>query len=85
MGFHKLGTPTIRLFLWQFKPWGEFHCPNPLKSKTQHSHIFSNVDLVWKDGFRHASQTKVAIEIAYILHVRVSKFLQGEQGICKLR
>jgi hypothetical protein len=41
---------------------------------------FSNVDLVWKDGFRHAHQSKVAIETAYILHVHVSKFLQGEQG-----
>jgi hypothetical protein len=38
------------------------------------------VDLVWKDGFRHAGQSKVAIETAYILHVHVSKFLQGEQG-----
>jgi hypothetical protein len=38
------------------------------------------VDLVWKDGFRHGGQNKVAIETAYIPNVFVSKFLQGEQG-----
>jgi hypothetical protein len=37
------------------------------------------VDLVWKDGFRHRGQNKVAIETTYKPHVRVSKFLQGEQ------
>jgi len=37
------------------------------------------VDLVWKDGFRHEGQNKVAIETAYIPHARVSDFLQGEQ------
>jgi hypothetical protein len=38
------------------------------------------VDLVWKDGFRHGSQNKVATKTAYIPHVRVPKFLQGDQG-----
>jgi hypothetical protein len=38
------------------------------------------VDLVWKDGFRHGGQNKVAIETAYIPHARVSEFLQEEQG-----
>jgi hypothetical protein len=41
---------------------------------------FSNVDLVWKDGFRHGGQNKVAIEIAYIPHAHVFEFLQHEQG-----
>jgi hypothetical protein len=38
------------------------------------------VDLVWKDGFRHGGQNKVAIETAYIPHACVSKFLQEKQG-----
>jgi hypothetical protein len=46
---------------------------NPTKSP------FSNVDLVWKDGFRHGGQNKVAIETTYIPHVRVYEFLQSEQ------
>jgi len=33
MGFHKLGIPTTWLLVWQFKAWGELHCPNPLRSK----------------------------------------------------
>jgi hypothetical protein len=38
------------------------------------------VDLVWKDGFKHGGQNKVAIEIAHILHVHAFELLQGEQG-----
>jgi len=39
---------------------------------------------VWKNEIRHGGQNKVAIEVAYIFHGRVSKFLEGEQGsICK--
>jgi hypothetical protein len=34
---------------------------------------------VWKNGLRHGGQNKVAIETAYIPHVCVSEFLQGEQ------
>jgi hypothetical protein len=39
----------------------------------------SNVDLVWKDQFRHGGQNKVAIETAYMPHAHVSEFLQGER------
>ncbi len=41
---------------------------------------FLNVNLVWKDGFRHGSQNKVVIETTYIPHACVSEFLQGERG-----
>ncbi len=41
---------------------------------------FLNVDLMLKDGFKHKVQNKVAIETAYIPHVRVFEFLQGEWG-----
>jgi hypothetical protein len=39
---------------------------------------FSNVDLVWKYGFKHGGQNKVAIETTYIPHVHVFEFFQGE-------
>jgi len=38
------------------------------------------VELVWKDGFKHGDQNKVAIDTAYIPHACVSEFLQHEQG-----
>ncbi len=41
---------------------------------------FLNVDLVWKDGFKHGGQNKVAIETTYIPHAHVFEFLQGERG-----
>jgi hypothetical protein len=37
------------------------------------------VESIWKNGFKHGSQNKVAIEIAYIPHAKVSNFLEGEQ------
>ncbi len=33
---------------------------------------FSNVDLEWENVFKHGVQNKVAIEVAYIPHGRVS-------------
>ncbi len=74
MGFHKLGTPTIGLFLRQFKTWAEFHLSQSIKIQNPKKSPFLNVDLVWKNGFRHGGQNKVAIEIAYIPHAHVSKF-----------
>jgi len=35
--------------------------------------------LVWKDGLRHGGQNKMVIETAYIPHVHVFEFLQGER------
>jgi hypothetical protein len=41
------------------------------------------MDLVWKNGFKHGGHNKVVIEIAYIPHARVLKFLEGEQ--CEMK
>jgi hypothetical protein len=41
--------------------------------------LVSNADLVWKNGFRHGGQNKVAIEVPCIPQGRVSKFLEDEQ------
>jgi len=35
---------------------------------------------VWKNGFMHGGQNKVAIKIVCIPHARVLKFLDDEQG-----
>jgi len=41
---------------------------------------FSNVDLEWKNGFRHGGHNKVAIKIVYIPCASILEFLVGEQG-----
>jgi hypothetical protein len=48
--------------------------------KTWQGSPFSNVDLVWKNGFMHGSHNKVKIEIAYIPCASILEFLEGEQG-----
>ncbi len=50
------------------------HVENPTKSH------FSNKDLVWTSGIRHGGQNKMTIQFAYVSYVRISKFLEGEQG-----
>ncbi len=79
MGLHKLGIPTIGLFLRQFKAWAKLHCPNPSRSKIWQSHISRMWTWCGKE-FRHGGQNKVAIETTYIPHACVFEFLQGEQG-----
>jgi hypothetical protein len=74
MVFHKLGTYTTWLFLQQSK-----HGVNSIKIENSAKSFFSNVDLVWKDEFRHKGQNKVAIETAYISHAYVSKLLESEE------
>jgi hypothetical protein len=50
------------------------HVENPTKSH------FSNKDLVWTLGIRHGGQNKATIQFSYVPYVRISKFLEGEQG-----
>jgi hypothetical protein len=45
--------------------------------------IFFQCELVWKNGFRHGSQNKVAIEIAYILMQEYWNFWRMNERICK--
>ncbi len=44
---------------------------------------FSNVDLEWKNVFRHGAQNKVAIEVAYIPRGKYHIFWRVNEGICK--
>jgi hypothetical protein len=43
--------------------WGEFHCLNPFIVQNLERSHFSNMDLVWKNGFKHEGHNKVVIEI----------------------
>jgi hypothetical protein len=72
MGFHKLGFLLQGYFFGNSK-----HGANSQSIKFQNlaKSPFSNVDLVWKYGFKHGGQNKVAIETTYIPHACVSEFL----------
>jgi hypothetical protein len=71
MGFHKLGIPITWFFLLIIQSMGQTPLSHSIEIQNSTKPPFSNLDLVWKDGFRHGSQNKVAIETAYIPHVCV--------------
>ncbi len=79
-GFSQVEDSYYRVILLTIQSMGQIPFSQSIKIQNSTKSPFSNVDLVWKYGFRHKSQNKVAIEIAYIPHACVSEFLQGEQG-----
>jgi hypothetical protein len=74
-GFSQVGDSYYRVIPLTIQSMGwtplsqSIEIQNPAKSP------FLNVDLVWKDGFRHGDQNKVAIETANIPHAHVFEFL----------
>jgi len=61
MGFHKLGLLLYGYSFNNSKPRPNSIVPIHQDSKPQQNQFFSNVDLVWKYGFRHGGQNKVVI------------------------
>jgi hypothetical protein len=57
---------------------GQTSLSQSIKIQNLAKSLFSNVDLVWKDGFKYGDQNKVAIQTTYIPHTCVFEFLQGE-------
>jgi hypothetical protein len=78
--FSQVGDSYYKVLPLVIQSMGQTSLFQSIKIQNLAKSHFSNVDLVWKDGFRHGGQNKVAIETAYIPHVCVSKFLQCEQG-----
>jgi hypothetical protein len=74
-GFSQVGNSYYKVIPLVIQSMGQTSLSQSIKIQNLAKSPFSNVDLVWKDGFRHGGQNKVAIETAYILDVRVSKFL----------
>jgi hypothetical protein len=77
-GFSQVGDSYYKVISSTIQSMGRTPLSQSIKIQNPTKSPFSNVDLVWKDGFRHEGQNKVAIEITYIFHVRVFEFLQGE-------
>jgi hypothetical protein len=74
-GFSQVGNSYYRVIPLVIQSMGQTLLSQSIKIQNLAKLPFSNVDLVWKDGFRHGGQNKVAIETAYIPHVHVSEFL----------
>ncbi len=85
MGFHKLRIPTIGLFFRQFKAWGEFHCLNPSRSKTQQSHLFRMWTLCGKMGLGIESKTRWQLKLHTSPMLMFLSFCRVNERICKLQ
>ncbi len=77
-GFSQVGGSYYRVNISIIQSMGQIPLSQSIEIQNSTKSPFSNVDLVWKDGFKHGGQNKVAIETAYIPHVCVFEFLQGE-------
>jgi len=60
--------------MWTIQSMGQILLSQSTKIQNMARSFFWNVDLVWKDGFKHKSQNKVAMELAYIAYVHVFEF-----------
>jgi hypothetical protein len=74
-GFSQFGDSYYRVIPSAIQSMGQTSLSQFIEIQNPAKSPFLNVDLVWKDGFRHGGQNMVAIEIEYIPHARVSKFL----------
>jgi hypothetical protein len=78
-GFSHVGDLYYRAISLTIQSMGQTPLSQSIEIENPAKLFFSNVNLVWKDEFRHKGQNKVTIETTYIPHVCVSKFLENEQ------
>jgi hypothetical protein len=78
-GFSEVGDSYYKVIPSAIQSMGQTPLSQSIEIQNPAKSPFLNVDLVWKYGFRHGGQNKVTIKTAYIPHVRVFEFLQGEQ------
>jgi len=79
-GFHKVGDSYYKVFPSAIQSMGRTLLSQSIEIQNLVKSPFLNVDLVWKDGFKHGGQNKVAIKTAYIPHACLFEFLGGEWG-----
>jgi hypothetical protein len=70
-GFSQVGDSYYMVFPLVIQSMGQTPLSHSIEIQNSTKPPFSNMDLVWKDGFKHGSQNNVAIETAYIPHVCV--------------
>ncbi len=74
-GFSQVEDSYYKVIFSAIQSMGRIPLFQSIKIQNLTKSHFSNVDFVWKNGFRHKVQNKVAIETAYTPHVRVFEFL----------
>jgi hypothetical protein len=79
-GFSQVGDSYYKVIPSIIQSMGWTPLSQSIEIKNLSKSPFFNVDLVWKNEFKHGGQNKVIMKTAYIPHVHVSKFLQGEWG-----
>jgi hypothetical protein len=79
-GFSQVGDSYCKVINSIIQSMGRTPLSQSIEIKNLTKSPLSNVDLVWKNKFKHGSQNKVVIETTYIPHACVFEFLQGEQG-----
>jgi hypothetical protein len=74
-GFSQIGDSYYKVILSTIQSMGRTPLSKSIEIHNSTKSHFSNVDVVWKDGFRRGDQNKVAIETTHIPHARVFEFL----------
>jgi hypothetical protein len=77
-GFSQVGDSYYKVIPLVIQSMGWTPLSQSIEIQNLAKSPFSNQDLVWKDGFRHGNQKKVAIETTHIPHACVFELLQGE-------
>jgi hypothetical protein len=78
-GFSKVWDFYYKAISLAIQNMGQIPLAQSIEIQNLTKSFFSIVDLVWEDGLRHGGQNKMVIETAYIPHVHVFEFLQGER------
>jgi hypothetical protein len=74
-GFSQVGDSYYKVIPSTIQNMGQTPLSQSMEIQNLAKSPFSNVDLVWKDGFKHGGQNKVTIETTCILHAHVFEFL----------
>jgi hypothetical protein len=83
-GFSQVGDSYYKVIPLAIQSMGRTPLSQSIKIQNLAKSPFLNVDLVWKDGFKHGGQNKVTIEIACIPMFMSLSFCRVNEGIYKL-
>jgi hypothetical protein len=70
-GSSQVGDSYYKVIPSTIQSMGRTPLSQSIETQNSTKSPFLNVDLVWKDGFKHGGQNNVAIETTYIPHARV--------------
>jgi len=83
-GFSQVGDSYYKVIHLAIQNMGQTPLSQSIEIQNLAKSPFSNVDLVWKDGFRHGGQNKVAIKLHTSPMLMSLNFCKVNEGICEL-